>query len=149
MRCVLCPVGDPERRRGYCLPIATLTYVYLSTFGAICPPVRTCSPCPLSQADQQYAERLSRLIERIETFIDPFDFDVFAPFLQERLTRQLQRCQVSLSGGRHRTAAGLSSARQTVIKPSLDRPPSDHHQTIFKTIFKPSLSTCHVSLPVS
>ncbi|XP_066273879.1 conserved oligomeric Golgi complex subunit 1-like isoform X1 [Branchiostoma lanceolatum] len=51
---------------------------------------------PDSQAYRAQADRVMRLLEKIETHIDPFDLDVFTPHLSKALDRLTQRCSVML-----------------------------------------------------
>ncbi|KAI8479572.1 Golgi transport complex subunit 1 [Branchiostoma belcheri] len=51
---------------------------------------------PDSQAYRAQADRVMRLLEKIENHIDPFDLDVFTPHLSKALDRLTQRCSVML-----------------------------------------------------
>ena len=47
------------------------------------------------QANTQYQLRVQRVQDRLEACVDPFDLDVFSPYLQSHLTRQVHRASVS------------------------------------------------------
>jgi hypothetical protein len=40
-------------------------------------------------------KRVERIIDELEGMVDPFDLDVFTPYMKNHLTRQTQRCHVS------------------------------------------------------
>ena len=44
----------------------------------------------------EFANRLEQVIDSLESCVDPFDLDVFAPYIASNLNRQLQRCGVCL-----------------------------------------------------
>ena len=46
-------------------------------------------------AQGELAERVKRLVEQLQNCVDPFDLDVFSPYIQSNLHRQLQRSSVS------------------------------------------------------
>ena len=39
--------------------------------------------------------RLKKLVESLQAFVDPFDLDVFLPYISANLDRQLTRSSVS------------------------------------------------------
>ncbi|KAK2188068.1 hypothetical protein NP493_145g03017 [Ridgeia piscesae] len=46
------------------------------------------------QLGSKYQQRMERLEERLEKHIDPFDLDVFMPYMQQHVVSQTQRCSV-------------------------------------------------------
>ncbi|XP_062516970.1 conserved oligomeric Golgi complex subunit 1-like [Corticium candelabrum] len=55
-----------------------------------------CQMFNTSKCDQEIKNRTKKLIDWLESCIDPFDFSVLEPFLQCNLIRQFQRCSVML-----------------------------------------------------
>lgn len=47
-----------------------------------------------TESSKKFQNRLQMILEKLETNIDPFDFDVFRPHLQNHLTRQTVRSNV-------------------------------------------------------
>lgn len=43
-----------------------------------------------------FTERIQSICEKLESFVDPFDLDVFSPYLQNHLRRCVKRCAVVL-----------------------------------------------------
>ena len=43
-----------------------------------------------------YQQRMQQIIEGLEEKIDPFDLDVFSPYIQSHLMKQAQRSSVSI-----------------------------------------------------
>ena len=52
--------------------------------------------CTLQEA-AKHASRVQQVVDTLEGFVDPFDLDVFSPYVATNLNRQLQRCGVSKS----------------------------------------------------
>ncbi|KAL3866853.1 hypothetical protein ACJMK2_044112 [Sinanodonta woodiana] len=48
------------------------------------------------KGSQAYHERAQKCLSRLEEIVDPFDLDVFAPYIQSHLLKQSQRCSVLL-----------------------------------------------------
>ena len=48
------------------------------------------------QENKKYSDHLSSIVDQLESFIDPFDLDVFTPCLNTNLSRQTQRSLVIL-----------------------------------------------------
>ena len=44
--------------------------------------------------DSEFCGRLEDVVDTLEGCVDPFDLDVFTPYMATNLTRQLQRCGV-------------------------------------------------------
>lgn len=45
-------------------------------------------------AQSELADRVKRLVEQLQSCVDPFDLDVFSPYIRSNLHRQLQRSSV-------------------------------------------------------
>ncbi|XP_033750084.1 conserved oligomeric Golgi complex subunit 1-like [Pecten maximus] len=71
------------------------------------------------QESKLYQQRSRRVIERLEEKIDPFDLDVFSPYIQSHLTKQTQRLTVLYGAltsldklGMFSTGRGLQTTHQ-------------------------------------
>ncbi|XP_014666328.1 PREDICTED: conserved oligomeric Golgi complex subunit 1-like isoform X2 [Priapulus caudatus] len=72
-----------------------------------------------SEVGKALSERVERLTDEVESHIDPFDLDVFAPHIRNNLSRHVQRCQVMLGAvtgldrlGLYASTRALSSGGQ-------------------------------------
>ncbi|KAI0208087.1 Conserved oligomeric Golgi complex subunit 1 [Lamellibrachia satsuma] len=54
------------------------------------------------QLGSKYQQQMERLEERLEKHIDPFDLDVFTPYMQQHIVFQTQRCNYDRPGYRPR-----------------------------------------------
>lgn len=66
--------------------------------------------------------RVEKITDQLEAMIDPFDLDVFLPYMKNHLTRQAQRCHV-LYG-----ALSCSDSTSSLSAVSLGRAPASSHQ---------------------
>ena len=44
---------------------------------------------------KKLSSQIQSVVDQLETHIDPFDLDVFAPYIRDHLARQTQRANVS------------------------------------------------------
>lgn len=42
----------------------------------------------------EFTNRLEQVLDALESCVDPFDLDVFSPYIATNLNKQLQRCGV-------------------------------------------------------
>ena len=47
------------------------------------------------QDSKRYNQRMQSIISKLEEMVDPFDLDVFAPYIQSNLSKLAQRSSVS------------------------------------------------------
>ena len=56
----------------------------------------TCSTFLYLQAhSKKLTSQIQSVVDELETHVDPFDLDVFAPYIRDHLARQTQRANVS------------------------------------------------------
>ena len=48
------------------------------------------------QQSRNYKSRLEKMVEQLEEIVDPFDLNVFSPYMSSNLSKHLQRCGVGL-----------------------------------------------------
>ena len=69
----------------------------------------------LVQASKAIDNQLQQLTEKLESHIDPFDLDVFSPYIYNHLTRQTQRSNVRRFAPQARIVAEWSHAGNMTV----------------------------------
>lgn len=85
-----------------------------------------------SLESKKYQKTLEEVLTRLEEIVDPFDLDVFSPFIQANLTKLLQRSAVLLGG--------LTSLDKSGLYGLTSRPSPSSQQEQHNVLM---LSTCH------
>ena len=49
------------------------------------------------QDNSSYKSRFEKIVEELEDIVDPFDLNVFSPYISSNLNKHLQRCGVSIT----------------------------------------------------
>ena len=49
------------------------------------------------QDNSSYKTRFEKIVEDLEDIVDPFDLNVFSPYISSNLNKHLQRCGVSVT----------------------------------------------------
>ncbi|XP_060551941.1 LOW QUALITY PROTEIN: conserved oligomeric Golgi complex subunit 1-like [Ruditapes philippinarum] len=85
-----------------------------------------------SPESKRYQKTIEEVLTRLEEIVDPFDLDVFSPFMQANLTKVLQRSAVLLGG--------LTSLDKSGLYGLTTRPAPSSQQEQHNVLM---LSTCH------
>ncbi|CAE1289137.1 COG1 [Acanthosepion pharaonis] len=68
-----------------------------------------------------YQQRIKQIFDQLEEFVDPFDLDVFTPYMQSHLTKCSQRCNVLFG-------SMTSVSKQNIIFGNRHYTSGSHHQ---------------------
>ncbi|KAK3579911.1 hypothetical protein CHS0354_012452 [Potamilus streckersoni] len=94
-----------------------------------------------TKGSQVYHEKAQKCISELEEIVDPFDLDVFAPYIQSHLLKQSQRCSVLLGS--------LTSLDKLAMYSSIPKTPSSGQQEQHNILMLSSCQNRFPLLPVS